>query len=119
MKEFDDAVGAFNKAVELDRGLVQAYLGLGMVYQQSGEPDKAVEILLRALPVSDQANKVFVYTNLGQLYTEMKKYQLALDYADKTLELLPPQSQMWNYISERKVLLRKALQTAQDASNPK
>ena len=118
MKEFDDAVGAFNKAVELDRGLVQAYLGLGMVYQQSGEPDKAVESLLRAVPVSDQANKVFVYANLGQLYTEMKKYQLALDYADKTLELLPPQSQMWNYISERKMLLRKALQTAHDASSP-
>ena len=119
MKEFDDAVGAFSKAVELDRGLVQAYLGLGLVYQQSGEPGKAVEILLRAVPVSDQANKVFVYTKLGQLYTEMKKYQLALDYADKTLELLPPQSQTWNYISERKMLLRKALQTAQDASSPK
>jgi hypothetical protein len=49
----------------------------------------------------------------------MKKYQLALDYADKTLELLPPQSQRWNYISERKMLLRKALQAAQDASTPK
>jgi spermidine synthase len=118
MKKFDDAVGAFNKAIELDRGLVQAYLGLGLVYQESGEPGKAVEVLLRAVPVSDQANKVLVYTRLGQIYTEMKEYQLALDYADKTLELLPPQSQMWKYISERKVLLRGALQEAQDKDRP-
>ncbi|MBN2271990.1 MAG: fused MFS/spermidine synthase [Sedimentisphaerales bacterium] len=118
MKRFDDAVGAFSRAVELDRGLVQSYLGLAAVYQQSGEPNKAVEILLRAVQVSDQANKVLVYIRLGQLYTEMKDYQSALDYADKTLELLPPQSQMWNYISERKVLLRKALQEAQGAPSP-
>ena len=118
MKRFDDAVGAFGKAVELDRGLIQAYLGLNVVYQQQGKPDKAVDILLKAVPVCDQANKVLVYTRLGQLYTEMKEYQLALDYADKTLDLLPPQSQMWKYISERKVLLRKALQDAQDKDTP-
>ncbi|HLB74285.1 MAG TPA: fused MFS/spermidine synthase [Sedimentisphaerales bacterium] len=118
MKKFDGAVGAFSRAVELDRGLVQSYLGLGVVYQQSGESGKAVEILLRAVPVGDQANKVLVYTRLGQLYTEMKDYQSALDYADKTLELLPPQSQMWKYINERKVLLRKALLAAQDKDAP-
>ena len=56
---------------------------------------------------------------LGRLYTEMKEYQLALDYADKTLKLLPPQSAMWKYISERKVLLRKALEAAQEAPDSK
>ena len=119
MKKFVDAVGAFSKAVELDRGLVQSYLGLAAVSQQSGQPGKAVEILLRAVSVSDQASKVLVYIRLGQLYTEMQDYQMALDYADRTLGLLPPQSQMWNYINERKVLLRKALQEAQDAPSPK
>ena len=119
MKRFDDAAGAYTKAIELDSGLLHAYVGLGAVYQQSGNSDKAVEIYLKAARLSDPQNKVLVYMKLGRLYTDMKEYQLALDYADKTLELLPPQSQMWKYISERKVLLRKALQAAQDTSSPK
>jgi len=116
MKRFDDAAGAYAKAIELDSGLLQAYVGLGAVYQQSGNADKAVEIYLKAARLSDPQNKVLVYMKLGRLYTDMKEYQLALDYADKTLELLPPQSQMWNYISERKVLLRKALDKAKNTA---
>jgi len=52
---------------------------------------------------------------MGRLYTEIKDYQSALDYADKALELLPPNSDTWNYISERKVLLRKAMEAEKNS----
>jgi len=107
------------KAIELDGGLVQSYTGLGEVYQESGDADKAAQAYVKAAELSDPQNKVLIYVKLGRLYTELREYQLALDYADKTLELLPAGSGMWEYISERKVLLRKALEAAQEGPGSK
>lgn len=114
MKKYDDAIKAYTTAIELDGGLIQAYVGLGSVYQLAGNPDKSVQIYLKAAQMSDRAGKAMIYVKLARLYTDMKEYQLALDYVGKALELLPPKSQTWNYISERKVLLRKAMEAAKD-----
>ena len=115
MKEYDNAIRAFSNSISLDNGIVQAYMGLGAVYQRSGDFGKSVEAYLKAIPLSTRDNKVVIYLKLGRLYTDMEKYQLALDYADKTLELLPPHSEMWEFVNGRKPLLRKALEAAENA----
>jgi spermidine synthase/Flp pilus assembly protein TadD len=119
MKKYDDAIAAYNTALQFDPTLFPAYLGLALAHQQSGNLNKAVEIYLKAASMTDDAGKVIVYTNLGMLYTNIGDYQTALDYADKTLELLPPNSDRWNYINERKVKLRQAIEDEKNKSGQK
>lgn len=119
MKKYDDAVAAYNAALRLDPGMISSYLGLASVYKQTAKTDKAVEIYLQVASMSDDAGKASMYTNLGRLYTEIGDYQTAIEYADKTLQLLPPNSDRWNYINERKALLRKAMEEAKNKSGRK
>ena len=86
------------------------------IYKDQSDIDKTIEILHRAVGIGNRDDQVSVYTTLSRTYSEQQDYQSALLYLDKALELLPHQSAFRQYLSERRVLILKAIEakTQQD-----
>lgn len=60
------AIPYWEKAVEIDPGLVNAYYNLGLVYQDIGRQDEAIEAYKRVLDIN--ADDKDAHKNLGLLY---------------------------------------------------
>ena len=86
-----EAEAAYKKAIELDPQSVPGRLGLGMVYWNSGQSDKAVpelEKVLAARPGDAQASYA-----MGAILVEQEKYEEAMPYLAAalggTISILP------------------------------
>lgn len=64
--DYENAVIAYETALEIDPYCLEAYLGLADAYMALGQPDKAIEIMERAKEMLPQ--ELDVYTQLADLY---------------------------------------------------
>jgi protein O-GlcNAc transferase len=62
------AIPQWEKAVEIDPNLVNAYYNLGLVYQKLGKHDEAIEVYKKVLDIN--ADDIGAHKNLGFLYHE-------------------------------------------------
>src|ERR1700722_9388211 len=71
---YSDAVSGFQHAIDLDRGNVIAYLGLGNAYDASGQTAAAEQALRHAIEISPQCwacyNQLGIFLNRHARYTE-------------------------------------------------
>ena len=89
---YDAAIANYEKALDLDGSMLAAMKGMAGVYRESGDRDKAVEILRSA--VSRHPGDAGVYVSLSTLYREsgslhdaLEIMLLAADRIDKNADI--------------------------------
>jgi excisionase family DNA binding protein len=83
--EMDQAVTAYNKAIQLNPRYTLAYFCLGTMYYRWGHYHKAIEPLKKAIELNPEA--VPSYMNLGMNYNHAGMYSDAEEILKKAVEL--------------------------------
>lgn len=77
--ELEAAERSFKNAIKVDRTFGSPYLNLGTIYSMQQDFDQAVSLFHKALSVlKDARDRSVVWNNLGDLYRNMNKYDLAM-----------------------------------------
>jgi tetratricopeptide (TPR) repeat protein len=92
----------FGAAIKADPSNIQAWQGRAMIYLEKGENEKAVEDLMRL--VEKQSDNPAAIGALAEALTNLKKYDDALAYADKVVELAPKSTLGYNLRARINVL---------------
>lgn len=90
-KEYNSAEYEYSKALKLDEENVRANFGLGRLYLETGETEKAARVfsgLARQDNVLDPENKHF-FNELGIELRGLKLYGQAIEFYQKALTLAP------------------------------
>jgi tetratricopeptide (TPR) repeat protein len=118
LKRFADAVGAYQKAVEIRPLDPQANMNLAMVYTEMGQPLKGLPYAQRAVQgAADSAN---TNANLGILYAQVGYTDAAINALKRSIELNSRQPEVYinlgqEYIKAQKFDQAKSvLETAKD-----
>jgi len=84
---FDLGISSFQNAVLGNPTNTGPYIFLASAYARDRKPEKAIEVLLRALEVEGNRDEVFV--NLGLNYRTLGNYVLAKDAFTEALKISP------------------------------
>ena len=90
----DEAKYNFEKALKIDPNLVDAYFGLGLVYESSQQYEKAIENYMRAIEIDPEY--IQGYLGLGFDYVFLNQFDKAINYLQKALEIDPEQPVVYN-----------------------
>ena len=82
--DYEQAIVAFEKAIEIEPNNVEAYIGLASAYIAIGDTENAVAVLKEALQIDDGA--VTVYASLSEAYLMQDDYDSAIDILQKGYE---------------------------------
>ena len=85
--QFDQAVAAFLKVIEIKPDYVQAYNNLGTTYSKIGEVDLAIEAYESALSINP--NYTEALNNLGQLFTKIGDVNKGVKLYQKAISIDP------------------------------
>src|SRR3990172_2689852 len=85
--KLDDALGNFEKTLEINPKSVQALINISVIYISQGNFDKANEILLKAININP--NYPETYLNLGVVYREIGKTEKAISIYKRVLKIKP------------------------------
>jgi len=86
MKMYDKAISNFQKAIELKPDYVDAYVILGLLYQDKKDP-KAEEYFTSAIRINPKDTAALY--DRGKYYQDMDSFQKAIDDYKKILDLDP------------------------------
>jgi Tfp pilus assembly protein PilF len=87
MRQDDEALEAFKKALESDPKGGQVYNNLGYLYHRRGELEQAVEMYERATQRTQDTSAA--WSNLGNALYEMRRADEAMNAWKRALELDP------------------------------
>jgi tetratricopeptide (TPR) repeat protein len=100
---FEEAVAAFEAAIQLDPDDVRSYDEIGWTYGHYMGDDR--EIKQRGVDYLEEAlrrdaGEALVYRHLGQVYYDLRNYEEAVPAFEKGLEIgeLPPTDAVWSHI---------------------
>ncbi len=85
MKDYDNAIMEFTKAIEADPKSAAAYANRAVAYMQQKKPNKALDDLKQAESLNPKDK--MVHYNLAALYAAQNQRDRALDSLDKALAL--------------------------------
>ncbi len=108
--DIDQAIHAFNRAIELDSRLHLAYNGLGLAYSMKGNLAEAAKAFEKCLEVSPQFTEA--RNNLGMTYQEMGYLDKAEDQYKKAVADLAYQTREMPYYNLARLYLGKGLNEA-------
>ncbi len=92
-EDFDEAVDAFSKAIELDRGYGWAYSNLAFAYMQQGKYKKTVSLLLRSIDLlKEDKDKAVSWNRLANVYRYLNDYDNAIAAYQMADKLVPGSS---------------------------
>ncbi len=104
---FDEAIGHYKQALELNPGHANALFNMGNAYVRKKMYDEAVEHYLQAVEIYEevaQGGSVEAHTNLGNAYFEMRMYEQAAAEFEKALAIkpdyLPAMTNLGNMLKE-------------------
>jgi len=69
--DYESAVTSFEAAINKDKAFLEAYFNLGMVYERTRQPEKALEVYQRALDANPESGTAKGY--IGKVYLGMAK----------------------------------------------
>ena len=81
----EDAIAAYEAALDLRPDYVEALVNLGATFNERGEMEKAVPVLSKAVELRPKDPKVYV--NLGNAFYSQGDYRKAMDQFRKALEV--------------------------------
>ncbi|MDD3686332.1 MAG: tetratricopeptide repeat protein [Bacteroidales bacterium] len=87
MFNFDEAIIAYNKAVELNKDCYKCYSHLARAWYEKGEYSKAEQIIASGFAITDTT--AHLYMTRGLIYMSTDRGDLALKDFSKAIELAP------------------------------
>lgn len=93
-KQWDAAIEAYTKAIELQPDYAAAYNNRGSAYDELGKYDEAIRDYDRAIEL--QPDDPMAYNNRGSAYGELGKYDEAIRDYDRAIELRPDDPKAYN-----------------------
>ena len=91
--EFEEAITAYQSALELEPDHVSAMTNLGVAYYNNGQLDEAVAEYQKALEVAPEDEAI--HSNLAAAYVQQGKLEEALASYTRAVELEPTLSQAY------------------------
>ena len=85
--EYDKAMSAFTKAIELDPNFALGYSNRGWVHIKLGQYEQAIADCTKAIELDPSL--ALAYNNRGWAYIESEQYEQAIADLDKAMELDP------------------------------
>ena len=90
LNDYEHAEEAYLKAIDIDHGLINAYVNLGALYFYEGWIRRAQLILEDALKVDDSSDFLYhIHMNLGRVLHERKEIDGAIEHFQKAAEIEP------------------------------
>jgi tetratricopeptide (TPR) repeat protein len=89
-RKLNEAIACFNEVIKQDDNLAEAHYNLGVASDRQKRSDKALQA---------GKNKADIYTNLGTAYTQLGKYNLAIENWAKATELKPDDAELLNNLA--------------------
>jgi tetratricopeptide (TPR) repeat protein len=93
-KKYPEAVGAFQKAIDIKGDSVLYHNALANAYNKAGQPDKAIAEYTQAAQM-DPANAATAYFNMGAVYTNTGKVDDAIAAFDKVIAADPTRAEAY------------------------
>ncbi|MEM6395355.1 MAG: tetratricopeptide repeat protein [Bacteroidota bacterium] len=94
VKDFDNAIIWYEKAIEEDDNYAEPLNNLGALLKSKGEYQKAIDFFKRAITL--MPNNVNAYYNWGNTLQDLKKYEESIDYYKKATEINPDYANAYN-----------------------
>lgn len=95
---FDDAIFAYEKAIQLEPFYVEAYLSLGNLLFKQQKWDEAQENYQKVIEIDSK--NLEAYTALGDIYRQQEDWQQAKEMYLKALEIKPDDAQIAQNLGE-------------------
>ena len=98
---FNEAIASYQRAIELDPNFARAYAGLGRMYANEGELDKAIEYQKKAFAFRDRVSereRFYIEVNYYDLVTEDDNR--ALQIAELWHQTYPRDHTLFSYLTE-------------------
>lgn len=113
-KNYLEAIKSFKKSINLNSEFFPSRYHLAITYEETENYNLAIEIYEKLIKSSNVAslNLGHIYNNLGNLYLNIKKFDLAYKYYLKSINLLPEKSKVYNnlgYLCHQKGDLEKSI----------
>jgi peroxin-5 len=105
VRDFDQAIAAFNQAVQANPQDATLWNKLGATLANSGKNSEALDAYHKALEL--KPNYVRAWVNLGIAYANIKDYQTAARFYLCALSLNPEAAHVWNYLTTSFVCLNR------------
>ena len=87
VKQMDQAIAAYSRAIELNPKLAEVYNNRGIVYAEKGELDCAIDDYEKAIELDPKFAEA--YSNRGATYSEKSEFDRAIADCNKAIELNP------------------------------
>jgi tetratricopeptide (TPR) repeat protein len=88
--EYDDAIIAYSKAIELDRWFAWPYSNLALAYVQKGRLAEAILLYQRSIELfTSEKDKAVSWNRLGNVYRRLDDYENAIESYQRADELDP------------------------------
>ena len=114
LEQFDQAIAVFNKAIEYDPLMTLAYVNLAWVYEKQNDLPTASKILEKAASICTGPERAQIGDKLARLYFMQKKYELALETLEKAIEFVSNDSQLRNYLENRREFVTRAAKESRE-----
>ncbi|MCY3740490.1 MAG: tetratricopeptide repeat protein [Candidatus Poribacteria bacterium] len=94
VKQMDQAIAAYSRAIELNPKLAEVYNNRGIVYAEKGELDCAIDDYEKAIELDPKFAEA--YSNRGATYSEKSEFDRAIADCNKAIELNPKLANAYN-----------------------
>ena len=100
-KNYSEAVSNFKKSFELNINFFPAQHHLAMAYTEIEDYNSAIESYKKLLKIDSISNQnlALIYNNLGNVYSSIKKFDLAYSYLLKAIKYSLNKSKIYNNIA--------------------
>ena len=92
--EYDLAITAFRKSIEIKQDCVEAYCNIGIVYGCKGEYDLAIAAFRKSIKIDPYYAEAYCY--LGIVYDSKGEYDLAIKNYTQATQLKPEYAEAYN-----------------------
>jgi tetratricopeptide (TPR) repeat protein len=103
-KNNQDAIKAFDKAIEMDPNYAPAYAGRAAIYNERGQFQEALRESEQAIKLNSK--HPWGINCRGNAYIGLRNYQKAIEDFDRAIELEP--SHPWSYVNRSRVYFFRA-----------
>ncbi len=86
-KRYQESVKALNHAIDLDSAAKEAYLNLGVFYDEMQESDKAEASLMKVIKIDSLSDGA--YYNLGNVFAHRNNFAMAIQNYKKAIAINP------------------------------
>jgi tetratricopeptide (TPR) repeat protein len=93
VERYDDAITAYQKAVEIKPDFYEAWYNMGISYKNKGEDDNAINAYRKAVEIKPDKHEA--WNNMGNLYKNKDEHENAIAAYRKAVEIKPDYHEAW------------------------